>query len=190
MPILYVLRHGETEWNRIGRLQGVLDSSLTAKGTEQAKHMAKILSRNLEGQTTPKLVSSPLGRARQTADIVSAHLTIPVMFDARLSEIDMGEWNGHRKAEIENSWPEALVNANNADWNFFSPHGESYGGVRARVTSWLGEQKSDVIVVGHGLSGKLLRGAYLKLDRIMTLALAEPQDAVFRLSDGQMKLLS
>ena len=186
---IYVLRHGETEWNRLGRLQGTLNSPLTPKGETQAKKMAEILRRETEGKPIPRVVSSPLGRACQTAEIVSNVLKIPFSLDARLAEVNMGDWNGHIYKEIKLRWPEAFLDAGDADWNFFSSTGENYDTVRNRVATWLSEQHSDVIAVGHGLSGKLLRGAYLGLPYAATLALTEPQDSVFCLHDGQMDLL-
>ena len=89
--MIYLIRHGQTVHNAEGRFQGGLDSPLTELGRAQARAVGKTLA-GLVGPETP-IVSSPLGRARQTAEIVRATvgLTAPIQLDARLAEITVGD---------------------------------------------------------------------------------------------------
>ena len=189
-PVIYLLRHGETEWNRQGRLQGQLDSPLTARGLAQAAAMGRTL-RQLTGAGAAgfRMVSSPLGRARQTAGIVAKAVgydPAAIVEEPRLMEYAFGVWQGELEAELPRKYPE-LWQAREADkWNFRLPGGESYAVVAARLAHWLAEQPADarLIVIGHGLAGRILRGLYGRARPAEVFAMEEPQDGLFRLSDG------
>ena len=94
---LYLLRHGETEWNREGRIQGSQDSPLTARGRAQATAQADILAREVPQMWQLARYCSPLRRARDTARIALDGL-VPVI-DRRLREVDFGAWEGLTPAE-------------------------------------------------------------------------------------------
>jgi broad specificity phosphatase PhoE len=185
---IYFLRHGETESNASGRMQGHLDSKLTAKGESQAAAMAAILSRLVDGDSTD-IVSSPLGRAVQTADIVGRTLRTPDQrrrTDIRLREMTWGAWDGFTLTEIQERWPQEW-HARQADrWNCPPPNGESYAMLRERVAPAFWEIFSDdrpVIVIAHGVVGRVVRGLHLSLDPPAIMALDEPQGVVMRLDD-------
>lgn len=188
--MIYLLRHGETEWNRQRRLQGQLDSPLTARGLQQAAAMGRTV-RELVGAGAPgfRLVCSPLGRARQTAERVAQELgydPAAIAEERRLMEIAFGIWQGELEAELPQKFPE-LWRAREADkWNVPVPGGESYALVAARLAAWLAEQPADarLIVVGHGLAGRILRGLYGRARPEEVFAMEEPQDALFRLDGG------
>lgn len=94
MERLYLTRHGETELNRAGRLQGRMDSSLTDRGCQQAHRVAEKLS-SVISDTPIILWVSPLGRAQQTACIISDYLAVAeTRTDPRLAEISLGDWKG------------------------------------------------------------------------------------------------
>jgi probable phosphoglycerate mutase len=194
--MIYLLRHGETEWNREGRLQGHGDSPLTERGLAQAVAMGGALRRDIgDGRLGDfTLVSSPQGRALATARFaatVIAHDPTAIVEEPRLRECGFGKWEGEIYAEIEALYPEEW-RAREADhWNYQPPGGESYAQVADRVGAWLAEQPADarLIVVSHGLAGRILRGLYLGAPREDFFAMAEPQDAVFRLSGGQIESL-
>jgi broad specificity phosphatase PhoE len=190
MPTIYLIRHGETEWNRIGRMQGTLDSPLTERGCAQASQVGQILLHELGAKPIVNFISSPLGRALQTAEIISKVLDISFTTDTRLMEISLGDWNGYTYSEILKNWRESLFNTNDDNWYFHSPTGETYDDVKTRVSSWLVDVRHDTIAVAHGISGKVLRGAYARKSEDETLVQAEPQDAVYRLRDGQIELLT
>jgi broad specificity phosphatase PhoE len=87
---LLLVRHGETDWNAEGRLQGQTDRPLNDFGRRQARRLAE----QLEGEELEAIYSSDLARARETAEIVSERLGLPVELDADLREKDWGTWEG------------------------------------------------------------------------------------------------
>ncbi|WP_193366934.1 histidine phosphatase family protein [Pelagibius marinus] len=189
--MIYLLRHGETEWNRQGRLQGHGDSPLTERGLSQAVAMGGALRRAIDDFSGFTLVASPLGRTLATARCVAAVIgknPAEIIEEPRLMEHGFGHWEGEIYDEVEDLYPEQWQ-AREADrWHYRVPGGESYALVAERVGAWLAEQPEDarLIVVSHGLAGKVLRGLYLAATREEVLAMAEPQDAVFRLFQGNV----
>jgi len=166
-----------------------MESDLTPLGRAQAGAMADLLH-DLINRDPPapwRIVASPLRRARDTAGIIGARLGLEVEFDDRLMELTVGAWEGRLRADLAREHPEAFANR---DWFFAAPGGETYDQVMARVSAWLAEQVAEperrLIVVSHGIAGRLLRGAYAKLSREETLALDVPQDALYRLRAGQI----
>ncbi len=186
-PTLYLLRHGETEFNVKGRYQGQRDSPLTVCGRDQARRHGALLKTLIGAPEAWRLVASPLGRTMATACIVCAELGLPegaIETDDRLKEIAFGEWEGLTPAEIQARLPDAWA-ARCADrWHYVRPVGESFAVLAARIGAFLRETESDTIVVGHGAAGRVLRGLYGKLAEQEILALDEPQDAIFRLTQG------
>ncbi|MGF1628920.1 MAG: histidine phosphatase family protein [Kiloniellaceae bacterium] len=187
--MIYLLRHGETEWNRQRRLQGHLDSPLTARGLAQATAMGATLRALLGGPGDFRMVSSPLGRARQTALRVAEALGCDpagIAEEPRLMEHGFGIWEGELEADLPGRFPD-IWQAREADkWAYQVPGGESYALVAARLAGWLAEQPAGerLIVISHGLAGRILRGLYGRAGPAEVMALTEPQDAVFRLSQG------
>lgn len=185
---LYLLRHGETEWNTERRMQGSLDSPLTARGRAQALAMGRALAAELAREQRPTtFLRSPLGRTRETSLIVGRELGLdPAHWrdDTRLVELGYGQWEGSSWAEIEAHTPNAM-----ADWKadpegYCPPGGESHAALRRRAAEVLAEivsSRSRTVVVGHGVSSAVLRGLNLGLDARAMFVLEKPQDAFFRL---------
>ncbi len=104
MRPLLLLRHGETAWNAEARWQGWLDVELSAVGIDQAQRRARQLA--AAGHGFVGVASSPLARARATAEIIASALDLgPVVTDAGLRERNGGEWQGRTRDEIEREWP-------------------------------------------------------------------------------------
>src|SRR3954454_23989863 len=108
MPTIYYMRHGETDWNVEGRLQGGIDTPLNALGLGQAAHAGRILADLLVSQTVEAsklaFVASPLQRARLTMEIVRAELGLPAgdyALEDRLREIGYGHWEGSTLAQAK-----------------------------------------------------------------------------------------
>ena len=187
--MIYLLRHGESLWNRQGRLQGHRDSALTAHGRRQANLMGQTLARLVGPADGFSMISSPLGRARQTADLVARAMgrdPAGIEEEPRLREHGFGTWEGEIYADLKELFPDQW-SAREADkWHYRVPEGESYALVAARAGAWLEEQpeSAKLIVVSHGLTGRILRGLYLKATRDEIFDLTEPQDALYRLSEG------
>lgn len=190
--IIYLLRHGETELNVKGRYQGELDSALTSDGIEQVKKNAKLLKILIDNPKEWEFISSPLGRAQQSTDIVCEVIGYDrnkVKMDDRLKEVSVGKWAGLTTKEIEKSWPELMENTNNYNWYFNSPSGESYNSVVERVSEWLHsiQNKEKVIVMSHGLTGRIIRGVYQRITKDQALVLEVSQNTFFKLSDKQIE---
>jgi probable phosphoglycerate mutase len=173
-------------FNVEGRYQGAHDSPLTAFGREQAQRVGHLIGRLTQGEADRRLWSSPLGRARHTAEIIrdAAQIAAPMRIDSRLAEVSLGAWDGLTDEEIEAASPGACDGASRFDWFFRSPDGEGYERAEARLASWLKEVESlggCHIAVSHGLSGRILRGCYVSSPKADALRLEVPQDAVFRL---------
>lgn len=185
--MIYLIRHGQTEFNMIGRFQGGLDSPLTALGRRQACAVGRALTSLVEADTP--MVVSPLGRATATARIIreTAGLTRPLTTDARLAEISIGEWDGLTDEDIEMAYPGARKDRSRWDWHFHAPGGETFEAFSGRLAAWLAEQSASdapVVAVSHGGCSRVLRGLYAGMARDDFLKLSVPQDAIFRLHAG------
>jgi len=158
---IYFVRHGETLWNTERRWQGRKDSALTEAGRTHALANAETLLEAVPEVRALPFVSSPLGRARATMDIIRRRLEMPLggyAVDERLAELAFGDWEGMTAREIRAAAPvewEAYVTA---PWNGAPRGGETYADLVARLRSWLDVLESDVVVVAHGAVGRALRG--------------------------------
>jgi len=187
---IYLVRHGETEWNRIRRYQGWSDSPLTDRGRAQAQAIGRFLCTLPEAQSAD-LVASPIGRARHTAEIIRKCLgrSEPLRFDDGLRELSFGSWDGFMRADIAALMPGAFEERRE-EWYFATPDGETYEVFAGRVGAWLAEaQMSDqpLIVVTHGVVTRILRGLYAGLPRAAAMRLPVPQDRIFRLAHGTIE---
>ncbi len=183
---ILLVRHGETEWNLVRRYQGWRDSPLTERGIAQAQAIGRLLS-TLAGIEPAELVTSPIGRARHTAEIIRACLggTVPLRCDDRLREISLGSWDGLDRAEIAARAPGIFDGEGRYEWYFRTPDGETYEAFTTRIADWLGAAGDRfLIVVTHGIVTRILRGIYAGLPRAAALRLPVPQDRVFRLAEG------
>lgn len=189
MNDIYLIRHGETEWNAQGRFQGRLDSVLTNTGVKQAEAIGSRLA-GLD-LSFDAFITSPLGRTRQTAAIIAGLVRLPaVQCDDRLAEVSLGSWDGLTDIDIDAQWPELLDGSTQFDWFFRSPDGESYDAVFQRAECWLRERQGVTVAVSHGLISRLIRGAYSGLPKTEALSLPVPQDVIWRLSNGRIEPIS
>jgi broad specificity phosphatase PhoE len=156
-PTIYYIRHGETSWNAEGRLQGALDIPLNELGRKQAGKVGNILADLFarDGRDKQKLpfVSSPLGRARTTMDLVRKTLDLPpggYAIDDRLREIGYGRWEGSTLAEMQAQDPEFFAKRQTEKWTLSPPGGETYAAVQVRMQDWYDSLKGDIVAVAHG----------------------------------------
>ncbi|HAT1644793.1 TPA: histidine phosphatase family protein [Raoultella planticola] len=149
MKILLV-RHGETEWNGVNRLQGQLDSPVTARGHRQIA----ALIRALDGEEIDRVVSSPAGRAVAAAVPIAARFACPVRFDARLIERGFGPLEGKVYPQLNDAQRRLFDTIYSGDPHVTPPQGESLAAAVARTTAALLEagETGDrcVCVVSHG----------------------------------------
>ena len=99
---LLMVRHGESTWNARGLWQGQADPQLTERGETQARMAAGALT----GLGIDRVISSDLARASKTGHIIAEHLGLgPVILDSGFREVDVGEWSGLTRVQIEDGWP-------------------------------------------------------------------------------------
>lgn len=125
--ILFLFRHGETDWNREGRLQGHTDTALNATGLAQAK----ALSETLRPHRLDAVVSSDLTRARTTAQIVAEALDLPLFTDAGLRETNVGAAEGLLWSDAKTRFGEGLTERWYSDGDVAFPGGET--GIETRI---------------------------------------------------------
>ncbi|WP_077960680.1 histidine phosphatase family protein [Ensifer adhaerens] len=188
--MIYLLRHGETVWNTLGRFQGQKDSPLTQRGIEQADLVAALLSAEIAAEAPAfEMHVSPLGRTCETANRVQRVLPLARREDARLMEVSVGSWDGMTMFEIDNEFPGRLDGSDAFDWYFRSPDGESFDAACARAQSFIADIRRPTVAISHGLFGRLLRGVYAGLSQREMLELPVLQDGFYRLLEGEFHLV-
>jgi probable phosphoglycerate mutase len=162
-PVIYYIRHGETEWNAAGRFQGSQDIPLNDLGRKQAVRAGNILSDLLERDQLDAsglpFVASPLGRARETMELLRGSLDLPpdrYSIDDRLREIGYGHWEGLVLPEMRAADPELFATRENDKWSVPPPGGESYASVTIRMRDWYNSLKADTVTVAHGGTARAL----------------------------------
>lgn len=185
---IFVLRHGETQFNSKKMLQGHCNSALTEKGTAQARNVGATLGEYLEC-TNYRVYSSTLGRAVQTASIVCGEIGYAkanLIEDSRLQEFSLGLWEKRTIPSLVVENPNLL---RDNDWYLKAPHSELYDSVKSRLTSWLSDLPSsgDIVVISHALTGAVLRGVLLDLTYQEVWEQDLPQDAFFMIEDGSVE---
>ena len=154
---LWLIRHGETDWNRQGRVQGHTPTHLNAHGRQQAETLARILAaRNAQGQKFHAIYSSDLPRAFETAQPIAAALQLSIEQTAELRERSFGQYEGATNAEIQASRAALGLAPNNdmADWTGM-PGIESNATLWERISTVLRRIAAthageDVLIVTHG----------------------------------------
>lgn len=192
-PTVYFVRHGQTEWNAAGRFQGTQDIPLNALGKTQAVRAGELLVGILAGDGHDPLktpfVSSPLGRARNTMELLRGALGVPphdYTLDDRLREIGYGHWEGSTLAQMEVSHPDVFAERQVDKWGVPPPGGESYASVTMRMRDWYDSLLQDTVAVSHGGS---MRALLVALDVETPLGAAEltvEQGVVYVFADGQV----
>ena len=156
-PVVYYMRHGETDWNVERRLQGQHDIPLNARGRAQAAHCGGILRDLFAKQSIDPAaldyVSSPLGRARQTMELALPAFGMPAdgyAVEPRLTEISFGQWEGFTIAQLRDRDPQRIAQREQDKWHFMAPGGESYKAVSERMRAWYDGLTRDTVVTAHG----------------------------------------
>lgn len=186
-PDIYVLRHGETVWNAQGRMQGNLNSQLTAKGMEQAKLQGQLMAR--EDLTGYQVRVSPQGRAFQTAGIALAPMVAHLTTDNDLREIEVGEWSGRLRNELP-TFPDMEDTPDGALALYdHAPGGEGFAGLRDRCLGVLQALEGPTVLVTHGITSRMIRVLHLGRDIDALGELPGGQGVVFHLSNGRHRTL-
>lgn len=149
---LLLIRHGETDWNNERRIQGNTDTPLNANGIAQARQLAARIAKD----KIDALYSSPLERARVTAEIIGQHCGIAPVLDPRLKENGLGDLEGLTVAEFEQRFPELYQGWIKSVDHFTLPNEEPPAQLRERIIAFLDELRarhpngSRVGIVTHG----------------------------------------
>ena len=148
--MIYVVRHGETEWNALNKVLGCTDIPLNSNGADQARKVAGML----RDQEIDVFLSSPLSRARQTADIIAGETGLKYRIDDRLIEQDFGTFEGINRFAAEYQ---------NAKREYFAryPGGESFFDMAARIFPLIRElEGKNALLVTHGGVCRIIRSYF------------------------------
>ena len=196
-PTIYYIRHGETQWNAEGRLQGTQDVPLNDLGRKQAADaggiLADLFARDGRNGQSLAFVASPLGRARSTMELVRGALKLPpcdYSIDDRLREIGYGHWEGSTLAQMQLTDPEVFARRQAEKWTVPPPGGESYASVQIRMRDWYDQLLVDTVAVAHGGTARALMVA-LGLETPASAAdLTIEQGAVYVFGNGGLRKYS
>jgi probable phosphoglycerate mutase len=193
MPVLYYVRHGETDFNAEGRLQGRRDTQLNAHGRQQAAECGELLrdlfAREDRQPADFAYVASPLKRARATMEILRTMLRLdPCGYDIddRLLEISYGQWEGLTLPEIEVRNPGMLAVRERDKWDFAPPGGESYRKLTNRIDAWYASLRRDTVVAAHGGGVRVLMALFNILPKEEATHAQIAQGVVYVFADGKI----
>lgn len=158
--LLYLVRHGETEWNKVKRMQGQTDTDLAQEGIQMAKECGE----KMKHLPIDLVISSPLKRAYQTAQLIIADREIPIFTDDRIKEISFGDYEGERILESK------VIPADFKQIFYESPmqmvtppNGESFSDVLLRTKAFLEDliqtpeyQDKHILISSHGVASRCL----------------------------------
>ena len=156
----YIMRHGQTDWNKKGKTQGKTDVGLNEEGIEQAKQARKVL----ENYPIDMIVASPLKRARKTAEIINETRKVPIMFDKALEERGFGYFEGKIRKEIHDEILDSEI-LDNYSLNKEYKGVETIRGLCDRVWRLLNELKEEyadknILLVTHGGVTRAISGYF------------------------------
>ena len=162
---IYIVRHGQTEWNLLGKTQGHGNSDLTPKGIEQAELLADSTTK----YPIDYIYSSDLGRAYQTAEIIGNKLNIEVEKTEALREMNFGTWEGRIIKDIIEEDPELYKMWRNEPHLAKIPQGETLSQIKERTDAFIKEinEKYDgkhIVLVTHSLCARIMLLSFLDSD--------------------------
>lgn len=193
-PLVYFVRHGQTDWNAEHRLQGQADIDLNDTGREQAGRNGRKLAELIAEPAEFEFVASPMRRTRETMELIRASMGLPARdyrTDARLVEVHFGDWQGYTLAELDRLSPGTTAARALDKWNFVPPgeHAESYEMLHRRVKPWFDELRGPTVCVTHGGIFRVLFRMAGKKPISEAAALEIAQDRVLRFEDGRLEWL-
>lgn len=189
---LFVVRHGQTEWNKIGRKQGHGDSPLTALGESQAHEIGRALKSKLDLDKGLEIVSSPLGRAKATAKIVTDVLGLnseSIRYEPLLKEGSFGAWEGSDDLTIRRDYPDQWQQRESNKWDYRIPDGESHVDLCIRAQQFFDSLSgaSVKLVITHQMMSRCLQHVYSNGQQETSLKIFHPQNVFFEYCDSKIK---
>ena len=158
MTTIVLVRHGQTEWNRVERFRGRADVPLNGTGLAQAEATGWRVAKAWQPVA---IYSSPLGRAVKTAEAIAKHFDLPVQIQPGLADIDYGDWQGLSPDEARQHWPEQIENWYNHPERARIPNGESLANLRQRAMQTVKElvekhPGETIVLVGHTVINRMI----------------------------------
>jgi probable phosphoglycerate mutase len=196
--VFLAIRHGQTAWNAQGRFQGLADVPLSPEGRARTRlncaRLAALFAVEAPGWAPRRILTSPLGRARETADALRAAMDLPadaIRADDRLVEAGFGIWEGLTTLEVKERFPEERRRRKAERWTFSPPGGCSYDDLRVRLEALLGELEDAprTVLVTHTGNLRVLMTLAGGMARDEAVRAPVPQDALFRFEGGRMSAL-
>jgi broad specificity phosphatase PhoE len=186
-PPIYFIRHGETDWNREGRIQGQIDIPLNDTGHQQAIALSRGLKTFLLDTEIDLFVVSPLTRTRQTMGYLLREFDLPdnrAETEPAMLELAFGIWEGHFFKDLKRNpqYPKNLEER----FRWRPEEGESYEDGRERVRQWIGRIDGPTVIVAHGAIGRCLIGLVSDLPPAALIKATTPQGCFCRLQDGRV----
>lgn len=182
MKELYFVRHGQTEWNAIRRMQGQWNSDLNDLGRSQADRNGQFLA----GLEIDYMVASPLDRTRQTAEIINSYLELEINYDERIMEWDCGDWSGEMWDQVGEKWPEEFSAWQADQYNYRGPNCENYPDMVERAKPFLEELHNldfnRIAVVSHGMIGRVMVATLLAMSPDEMFSFSQSNDTIFHLT--------
>jgi len=196
MTRIILVRHGQTEWNRVERFRGRADVPLNETGLLQAE----ATGRRVAAEWQPQAVyTSPLSRAVRTAEAIARHFALPVQVHPGLADIDYGAWQGLTPDEARARWPDIVEAWYAAPHTAHIPGGETLAGLRARAMATVGElaarhpdPEGTIVLVGHTVINRIILLGVLGLgnDRFWRLRQDTCAINVFEVQGEEFTLVS
>lgn len=177
---LYLIRHGETAWNAIQRLQGRSDIPLNDNGRHQALRHGQLLRERIAKPEAWYFVSSLLARARETIEIIREALGLPrAGYDCsdQIKELSYGAWEGRSWTELRAEDPTLMARRFENPWETVAPDGESHDQMQARVLAWFHALPPLTVAVTHSGPTRIVRGYLRGLPNKETALQKSPQDS-------------
>ena len=177
----YIIRHGQTNWNKKGKIQGKTDIELNEEGIEQAKEARKIL----EKYPIDVIVSSPLKRAKKTAEIINEAKKVPIIFDKAIEERGFGEFEGKVGKEIQDEiWNSEILDNYNLNKQYKGV--ESIQDLCNRVWGLFDELKQEyedknILIVTHGGVTRAINGYFNGTNKEGIIELEELNNAILQI---------
>jgi probable phosphoglycerate mutase len=184
--LVYVIRHGQTDWNAEGRLQGQKDIAINAVGQAQATQNGETLRQILGAAEGYDFVASPLSRTRETMERIRTAMGLDpkgYRLDERLKELSFGDWEGYTTAEIKAVDRERIRERSRQKWGFIPPgaDAESYEILSWRVGAWLASLEQPTVSVSHGGVLRSLFRLVGKIDEDEAANMPIHQDRIVRI---------
>ena len=188
MTRIFLIRHGETEWNKQNRLQGNSDVHLSPEGF----HQAITLAEHAPFRNADAIYSSNLARAMETARVIAERFNLTVKLMPELREMNYGDWEGRFISELAKESPEAFGKFFTDPERCHPPHGETFLECQARVMIGIRDiidkhENQKVIVVSHGATNRLILAAALDvpIHKLWSISQFNMALNVLRVDDGE-----